>query len=393
MIRSTISLADKVVQTIASVVRPEGDAFLPLHEPEFSGREREYVLDAIDSTFVSSVGAYVDRFEEELASFCGVKRAVVTVNGTAALHVCLLLAGVGPKDEVIIPSLTFVATANAVAYTGAMPHFADSEETTLGMDPAKLSVHLDRIGEQRDGSCYNRETGRRIAAIVPMHTYGHPVRLDELVQLAEKWSIPLVEDAAESLGSYYHGKHTGGFGLLGALSFNGNKVMTTGGGGAILTNDSALADRAKHITTTAKLPHRWRYDHDQIAYNYRMPNLNAALGVAQLEQLPGSLARKRKLAERYAGAFAGMVGLSFVTEPAGCTSNYWLNTLLLESSNEALLEAILDATNEAGLMTRPAWSPMPQLFMYSDSPKMDLSVVDGLARRLINIPSSPKLLL
>lgn len=386
------ALADKVAQTIASVVRPVDDAFVPLHEPEFTGRERDYVLDAIDSTFVSSVGAYVDRFEEELADFCGVKRAVVTVNGTAALHVCLLLAGVGPKDEVIIPSLTFVATANAVAYTGAVPHFADSEEATLGMDPAKLAAHLGRIAEQRDGSCYNRETGRRIAAIVPMHTYGHPVLLDELVQLAEKWSIPLVEDAAESLGSYYHGKHTGFFGLLGALSFNGNKVMTTGGGGAILTNDSALADRAKHITTTAKLPHRWRYEHDQIAYNYRMPNLNAALGVAQLEQLPASLARKRKLAERYAEAFAGVEGLSFVAEPAGCKSNYWLNTLLLDSSDEALLEAILKTTNEAGLMTRPAWTPMHQLQMYADSPQMDLAVTDGLARRLINIPSSPQLL-
>lgn len=392
MSSSTTALADKVAQTIASVVRPVDDAFVPLHEPEFSGRERDYVLDAIDSTFVSSVGAYVDRFEEELADFCGVKRAVVTVNGTAALHICLLLVGVGRKDEVIIPSLTFVATANAVAYTGAVPHFADSEEATLGMDPDKLAAHLDRIAEQRGGSCYNRETGRRIAGIVPMHTYGHPVRLTELMELSKKWSIPMVEDAAESLGSYHRGKHTGGFGMLGALSFNGNKVMTTGGGGAILTNDSALADCAKHITTTAKLPHRWRYDHDQIAYNYRMPNLNAALGVAQLEQLPESLARKRKLAERYAEAFAGVEGLRFVAEPAGCTSNYWLNTLLLESSDEAQLEAILDAANANHIMSRPAWSPMHQLPMYADSPKMNLAVADGLARRLINIPSSPQLL-
>jgi len=385
------SLAKAVAKAIADVARPEGKAFVPLHEPEFSGREREFVLDAIDSTFVSSVGAYVDRFEEKLAEFCGVGRAVVTVNGTAALHTCLVLSGVRPEEEVILPALTFVATANAVSYAGAVPHFADSEEATLGIDPDKLGAYLEDLAESRRDGCYNRKTGRRIAAVVSMHTYGHPVRLAELMAIAEQWSIPVVEDAAESLGSYYDGKHTGGFGLCSALSFNGNKIMTTGGGGAILTNDKGLADRAKHLTTTAKVPHRWRYDHNEIGYNYRMPNLNAALGLAQLERMPEFLNRKRELARRYADTFADVEEVRFVTEPEGCTSNYWLNTLVIKPSTESTLDEILEATNEAGLMTRPAWTPMHELKMYANSPRMDLSVADGLAQCLFNIPSSPQL--
>jgi perosamine synthetase len=337
------------------------------------------------------VGAYVNRFEEELALFCGVRRAVVTVNGTAALHICLLLAGVSDGDEVIIPSLTFVATANAVSYAGAIPHFADADEATLGLDPGKLDEYLEGIAEVRDGGCYNRESGRRIAAIVPMHAFGHPVDLKPLMALSSRWTIPIVEDAAESLGSSYRGKLTGSFGLLNATSFNGNKVMTTGGGGAILTDHEGLADRAKHLTTTAKIPHRWKYEHDVVGYNYRMPNLNAALGVGQLEQMPDFLKRKRALADRYEKAFASVEEVRFVTEPEGCASNYWLNTLVLNDGDGGTLDSVLTATNEANLMTRPAWTPMHRLSMFAGCPSMDLSVTEGLARRVINIPSGPGL--
>lgn len=372
-------------------VRPAGKDFLPLHEPCFAGNEWNYVKECLDTGWVSSVGKFVDRFEEDLAAFTGVKRAIAVVNGTAALHVCLLLAGVKPGDEVLIPALTFIATANAVCYAGGVPHLVDCDVRTLGVDPEKLARYLDDIAEERDGACYNRRTGRRIAAVVPMHTFGHPVDLDALLELSRRFGIPLIEDAAESLGSWYKGRHTGQWGLLSALSFNGNKTITTGGGGAILTNDEELGRLAKHITTTAKVPHRWEFNHDRIGFNYRLPNINAALGVAQLETLPCFLEAKRALAARYQALLADVPGVSFFTEPEGCRSNYWLNTLLLEPESAGRRDELLAATNDAGIMTRPAWTLMSRLPMFADSPRMDLGVAEDLERRIINIPSSVEL--
>jgi perosamine synthetase len=382
------SLADQIVATIRTVV---GAKTVALHEPSFTGNEWEYLKDCLDSTFVSSVGKFVDRFEVDLAAFTGAKHAVAVVNGTAALHIALKLAGVKVNDEVLIPALTFVATANAVAYCGATPHFVDSEERTLGVDATKLRDYLASQTEQRAGQCINRGTGQVIRAMVPMHAFGHPVDLDGLLAIAYDFNIALVEDAAESLGSYYHGKHTGTFGLMGTLSFNGNKTITTGGGGAILTDNSELARHARHLTTTAKLPHAWEYNHDEIGYNYRMPNLNAALGCAQLEQLPTMLAAKRALFQRYQAVFASVAGLKLVVEPEQCQSNYWLQTLLLEIKNKNQRDAILKATNNAGLMTRPAWRLMHELNFFSSCPRMNLSAVESLVQRLINIPSSSSL--
>ena len=370
-------------------VLPADRGFLPLHEPSFAGNEWGYVKECLDTGWVSSVGAFVDRFEADLAAYAGVKRAIATVNGTAALHVCLLLAGVEAGDEVLIPSLTFIATANAVSYCGAVPHFVDSEERTLGLDPLRLAEHLRETVELRPDGSYNRVTGRRIRAVVPMHAFGHPVDLDPLCEVCGRFGIELIEDAAESLGSFYKGRHTGNWGRLSAVSFNGNKIITTGGGGAILTNDEELAARAKHLTTTAKVPHRWEFNHDMTGYNYRLPNLNAALGCAQLELLPGFLADKRRLAERYSAAFAGVAGLRFVTEPPFAGSNYWLNALLLDEELACERDALLALTNDAGIMTRPAWTLMHRLPMFAGFPRMaDLSVAESLERRLINIPSS-----
>ena len=386
---TTSNLPQVIVQAIRSVV---GDGPLPLHEPRFNGNEWIYLKECLDSTFVSSVGKFVDRFEAELAAFTGAKRAVAVVNGTAALHVALRLAGVEPGDEVLLPALTFIATANAVAYCQATPHFVDSEDRSLGMDARALRDYLSNTTDMRDGHCINRSTGRVIRAMVPMHTFGHPVDIDALLSVAGDFHLQLIEDAAESLGSTLGGRHTGTFGLMGTLSFNGNKTITTGGGGAILTNDVELGMRAKHITTTAKLPHRWNFVHNEVGYNYRLPNLNAALGCAQLEQLPGFLADKRHLFERYQSAFADVKGVRLVAEPAGCCSNYWLQTLLLDESLADQRDAVLTATNDAGLMTRPVWVLMNCLSMYSNAPKAPLPVAESLERRLINIPSSSGLL-
>lgn len=379
------TLPDRVVDAIRSAI---GSGPSVLHEPTFSGNEWLYLKECLDSTFVSSVGKFVDRFEDDLARFTGVKHAVAVVNGTAALHIALKLAGVKADDEVMIPALTFVATANAVTYCGATPHLVDSEVRTLGIDADKLRDYLREHTEQRAGQCVNRATGRVIRAVIPMHTFGHPVDLDGLLAAAHDYNIAVVEDAAESLGSYYHGRHTGTFGLMGTLSFNGNKTITTGGGGAILTDDAALARHAKHLTTTAKLPHAWEYRHDEIGYNYRLPNLNAALGCAQLEQLPALLASKRKLFERYQAAFAPVVGVRMVAEPEACRSNYWLQTLLLAAGQESQRDLVLKATNAAGFMTRPAWVLMHELAHFKDCPCMDLAVAESLSRRLINLPSS-----
>jgi len=376
---------DQVVQAMRAVV---GSGPVVLHEPSFIGNEWIYLRECLDSTFVSSVGKFVDRFESDLCAFTGAKYAVAVVNGTAALHIALKLAGVKVNDEVLIPALTFVATANAVTYCGATPHFVDSEDQTLGVDVKKLREYLQINSELIGGRCINRKTGNVISAMVPMHTFGHSVDLDGLLAIAHDFKITLVEDAAESLGSYYRGKHTGTFGKLGTLSFNGNKIISTGGGGAILTNSEELAKRAKHITTTAKLPHAWDYRHDEIGYNYRMPNLNAALGCAQLEQLQSMLLAKRTLFKHYQKAFALISGITLFSEPVQCQSNYWLQTLLLDIDHENQRDAILKKTNDTGLMTRPAWVLMNELAPYKDSPHMDLSGSKSLSNRVINIPSS-----
>lgn len=383
-------LCEGVVNALRMVL---GQKSAALHEPRFAGNEWVYLKECLDSTFVSSVGTFVDRFEADLAAYTGAQHAVAVVNGTAALHIALKLAGVKEGDEVLIPALTFVATTNAVAYCNATPHFVDSEARTLGMDAAKLRDYLSSHTEQRAGQCINNDTGRVIRALVPMHTFGHPVDVDGLLAVAHDFNITLVEDAAESLGSTYHGQHTGTFGLLGTLSFNGNKTITTGGGGAILTNDLGIARHAKHLTTTAKLPHAWEFRHDEIGYNYRLPNLNAALGCAQMEQLPSMLAAKRQLFRRYQVAFAQVTGVELMVEPAECQSNYWLQTLLLSGDHEGYRDDVLRATNDAGFMTRPAWILMHELTSFKDCPRMDLTTAQALSQRLINIPSSSGLVI
>lgn len=378
-------------KTIVDAVRravgtPNG--VLGLHEPVFAGNEIAYLEECIKSTFVSSVGPFVDRFERMLEEITGAKRAVAVVNGTAALHACFRLAGVEPGTEVISPALTFIATTNAIAYCGATPHFVDSSFETLGMDANALAVRLDAVAQKTAIGTINRETGRRIAAIAPMHTFGHPVDLDAIAALADAWNIALVEDAAESLGSTYKGRAVGSQARLAALSFNGNKIVTTGGGGAILSNDEELGRRAKHLTTTAKLPHKWAFIHDEIGFNYRLPNLNAALGCAQLEQLEGFLASKRKLAAAYQRAFADVPGVRFSREPKGTTSNYWLNAILLDEAQAGQRDDLLAALNDAGFGARPAWTLMHKLPMFAQSPRGDLSTAEAIERRLINLPSS-----
>lgn len=359
-----------------------------LHEPNFSGNEISYLEDCIRSTFVSSVGKYVDKFEADLCSFTGSKYAVAVVNGTAALHISLKLAGVKEGMEVLMPSLTFVATGNAVKYCNAIPHFIDSEIETLGIDPAKLENYLKENTAVKEGKCINKITNRVIQAIIPMHTFGHPAKIEEILRIAGEFHIEVVEDAAESLGSFYKGKHTGTFGKLGTLSFNGNKTITTGGGGAILTSDPTLAKLAKHLTTTARVPSLYGFEHDMLGYNYRLPNINAALGCAQLEQLPKFLEKKRLLYLRYFEEFKSINGVKLFSEPDGCQSNYWLQTLLLDSPDQILLNEILDSTNNASLMTRPVWKLLNKLEYFSECPKMDLSMADAISKRVINIPSS-----
>lgn len=364
--------------------------FIPLHEPRFTGREKEYLLDCIDSTFVSSVGAYVDRFEVMLAEYTGAKYAVVTVNGTAALHVALKLAGVRAGDEVITQPLSFIATCNAISYCGATPCFVDVDRDTLGLSPRALAIFLETQteGDGKTGQRINRASRRPITACVPMHTFGHPCRIDEVVAVCNEYGIPVIEDSAESLGSKFKGKHTGTLGQMGVFSFNGNKTITCGGGGAIVTNDKSLARRAKHITTTAKVPHRWEFVHDEIGYNYRMPNLNAALACAQLEQIDGFLKNKRELAEAYK-AYVPTIGMSFVAEPEQARSNYWLNALILPDRESR--DAFLKETNDAGVMTRPVWRLMNELEMFKDCPHGSLDSAIWLEKRVVNIPSSVRI--
>ena len=384
------SLASRVLGAVREVLgTPSG--MIALHEPEFEGNEWQYVKECIDTGWVSSVGSFVDRFERDLAAFTGAACAVATSNGTSALHVCLMLAGVQQGDEVLMPALTFVATANAVSYLGATPHFIDSEDRSFGPDAARLDDYLREIAEVVDGVCRNRSTGAPIRALLPMHVFGMPCDLEALDALASRWHLVLIEDAAESLGSSYHGRHTGNVGRVSALSFNGNKVVTTGGGGAILTNDIELGRRAKHLTTTARTAHRWNFLHDEVGYNYRLPNLNAALGCAQLERLPDMLDRKRRLADRYAQAFASLPGVRFVQEPPGTTSNYWLNAIVLDQASMELRDTVLTVLNDAGYMSRPVWTLMHRLPMYANCPRMNLPVAERLESGVINLPSSAKL--
>lgn len=358
---------------------------IPLHAPTFSGHEQAYVAETIESTFVSSVGAFVDRFERDVAQYTGSPRAVATVNGTAALHVALQLAGVKTGELVITQSLTFVATCNAIAYCGAEPVFVDVDRHTLGLSPKALEIWLEENSHlDADGICRTKADKKIIRACVPMHTFGHPVEVDGLVAVCTKWNLVLVEDAAESLGSFYKESHTGTFGQLGVLSFNGNKIITTGGGGMILANE-ALAARAKHVTTTAKTPHTYEYVHDEVGYNYRLPNINAALGCAQLEQLEPFIKAKRSLAERYAEHLKGG-DLSFVKEPENCRSNYWLNAVVCENREQR--DNLLKATNDQGVMTRPIWALMNHLPIYAHCRKGDLSNAEWLEARVVNLPSS-----
>ncbi len=368
------------------------DQFIPLHAPTFSQKDKDYVMDAIDSTFVSSVGEYVNRFEQDLAAFTGAARAVATVNGTCALQVALRLVGVESTDEVITQPLTFAATANAIAHLGAAPVFVDVDKDSMGLSPDALEIWLKenavfkaKAKNSQPQSVFNKTTGRRIAAIVPMHTFGHPCRIERIVAIAKAWSIPVVEDAAEAIGSWSKQTHCGLFGDLGILSFNGNKTITCGGGGAILTQDDTLADRAKHLTTTAKVPHPWEFDHDEIGYNYRLPNLNAALACAQLERLPDILKQKHEIARAYQAFLASRNWGQFMAEPHGTQSNYWLCTIAL--ADRAARDALLDATNTAGVMTRPAWKLMPDLAMYAACVSGPLETPDGSRTGLSIFPA------
>lgn len=359
--------------------------FIPLHVPVFRGKEREMVLDTIDSTFVSSVGAYVDRFERGMAEFTASPRAIAVMNGTAGLHIALKLADVSEGDLVVTQPLTFVATCNAIAYCGAEPLFIDVDCHTMGLSaPALESWLSENALVDEYGDCRTRDGFRRVRACIPMHTFGHPVELDTLIEVCQSWNLVLIEDAAESLGSYYKGRHTGTLGHVGVLSFNGNKIMTTGGGGMLLTDEST-GKRAKHLTTTAKVPHPYEFFHDEIGYNYRLPNLNAALGCAQLEQLPAFLESKRTLATRYIDFFRNS-DLRLIIEPEGCRSNYWLNGVICE--NAAQRDALLKSTNDAGVMTRPIWTLMNRLPMYASALSGPLTNSEWLEERVVNLPSS-----
>lgn len=359
---------------------------VPLHVPCFQGNEKKYLAECIDTTFVSSVGAFVDRFERDMEAYTGTARAVVCVSGTNALHMSLMLAGVERGDEVLTQPLTFVATCNALSYIGAHPVFIDVDLDTLGLSPAAVRHWLEAHAEVRENRCFNKDTGRRICACVPMHTFGHPVHLDELVEVCNEWHIELVEDAAESIGSQYKGRHTGTFGRIGALSFNGNKTITTGGGGMMLFRDAEEGALAKHLTTQAKVPHRWEFVHDHVGYNYRMPNINAALGCAQLENLDAFVENKRQTAREYEAFFRCVDGVRFFTEPEGCKSNYWLNVVILE--DRSTQQRFLQETNDAGIQTRPVWELMPRLEMFKNCQCDDLNHAVWLAERVVNIPSS-----
>jgi perosamine synthetase len=384
----TDDLPDRILAAVRAVA---GEGGLPLHAPEFEGHEADYVRDCIETGWVSTAGAYVGRFERALEAFTGVDHAIAVVNGTAALHMSLMLAGVGPGDEVLTPALTFVATANAVSHCGARPHFVDACPDRLAVDAVALEAHLQAVARIQDGRCVNSTTGATLRALTVTHVFGIPADLPALADVCARWNLALVEDAAEALGSTQDGVHVGGAGLAAALSFNGNKIVTTGGGGAILTRDPDVAGRARHLTTTARRGGGWTYDHDAVGWNYRLPNLNAALGVAQMERLPDMLVRKRVLADRYAAAFADLEGVRILTEPAGCRPNAWLNALVLARPDRAVRDAILERLNADGVQVRPLWTLMHRLPMYADAPRAALPVAEALEDAVINLPSSAAL--
>ena len=359
--------------------------FIPLHEPKFIGNEKKYLNECIDSTFVSSVGRFVDEFEEKISNYTGVKYAIATSNGTSALHISLLLANVEQNDEVITQPLTFVATCNAISYCGAQPVFIDVDRDTMGLSPSALRYFLENNTTIKNNKCINNVTGKRIGACIPVHTFGHPCRIDEIKDICNQYNIFLIEDAAESVGSFYKDKHTGTFGQVGVMSFNGNKIITAGGGGCIITDDEALAKKAKYLTTTAKVPHKWNFNHDIVGYNYRMPNLNAALLVAQLENLDNFISSKRKLANVYE-TFFNSNNYVFVKEPMDSKSNYWLNAIILKDKQQR--DLFLNETNSAGVMTRPVWALMNRLPMFKDAQQGDLTNAEWLEQRVVNIPSS-----
>ncbi|MDD2612910.1 MAG: LegC family aminotransferase [Bacteroidales bacterium] len=365
------------------------DEKVPLHAPCFVGNEKKYLNECIDTTFVSSVGKFVDRFEDMMAAYTGANKAVVCMNGTNALHMALMLVGVERDDEVLTQALTFVATCNAISYIGAHPVFIDVDLDTMGLSSVAVEKWLQANAEMKGGSCYNKKTGRRIKACVPMHTFGHPVHIDELIEVCKKYHVEMVEDAAESLGSRYKERHTGTFGKVGAISFNGNKTITTGGGGMLLFQDEELAAFAKHITTQAKVPHRWEFIHDCIGYNYRMPNINAALGCAQLENLDKFLENKRETAEKYKTYFATVPDIEFFSEPKECYSNYWLNVVLLK--DKVAKTKFLEYTNDHGVMTRPVWCLMNKLPMFQDCQTDGLDNTFWFEERVVNLPSSVRL--
>ena len=376
---------DNIIGFVRKVFnQPEG--FIPLHVPHFGGNEKKYLIDTIDSTFVSSVGAYVTQFEKMMADITGARYVIATVNGTTALHLAMVLAGVKYNDEVITQPLTFVATANAIAHAGGIPVFVDVDKDTMGLSPVALKAFLDEFATvNNEGQCINKKTGRRIAACVPMHTFGFPVKIEEIIAVCAAYHIPVIEDAAESLGSYYKNRHTGTFGLLGTFSFNGNKTVTCGGGGAIVTNDETIAQRAKHISTTAKVPHAWEFVHDEVGYNYRMPNLNAALACAQLEQLPAFIENKRELAGLYAQFFNGSQ-VTCVEEMKDVKANYWLNTIIFPDHQQQ--QQFLQESNAQKVMTRPIWQLMNKLPMYAGCQADKMENAQWLEERVVNLPSS-----
>ena len=375
----------EIIQFIRTTFE-EPTNFIPLHDPRFIGNEKSYLDECIDSNFVSSVGAFVGRFEEMFAQYTGAKYAVAAMNGTSALHIALIVAGVKESDEVITQPLTFIATANAISYTGATPFFMDVDRETMGLSPLCMEEFLfSNTVIKDDGFCYNKTTGKRIAACVPMHTFGHPVKLKELAAVCNQYNITLIEDSAESLGSTYNGKQTGSFGKLGIFSFNGNKIITTGGGGMIVTDDEEMAKLSKHITTQAKIPHRWEYVHNHIGYNYRLTNINAAMGCAQMESLPLFVSLKRDLAQKYQAFFDGS-DYTFFPEPEKCCSNYWLNAIIAKDSEQR--NELLTQTNNNGVMTRPIWKLMNELEMFKNCPCTTLHNAKWFEERVVNLPSS-----
>lgn len=381
-------LVNDVISAIRTVT---GNLKTALHEPEFSGNEWKYTKECLDSGYVSSIGTFVNKFENDLANYTQSKHAIVVNNGTSALHIALMLAGVESGHEVLVPALTFVATANAVVYCGATPHFVDCEEESLGIDPVKLREYLKEKTEIRGGVCFNKKTKRVISALVPMHTFGHPSKINELLEICTEYKLVMVEDAAESIGSTYGGRHTGTFGLLGTISFNGNKTITTGGGGAILTNDGQLAKHAKHITTTARVPHLWSFVHDEVGFNYRMPNINAAIGCAQLEKIEDIIVKKRELHQRYLKAFESIPEVTVQRESKGSRSNFWLNSIKFGNNSKHVISTLLEQGNSEGLGLRPPWTLINKMTPYANYESMETHTASKIVETTVNIPSGPGL--